>query len=303
MHYPPFTTRQPATFCCTTNPHTRFHRSDVTGGKVSVSCATFVRYMLEQDTAHGDDQPLAIFDYHVLHQDSPAGDTLRSLYSTPDVPALDFRAQVLDRLPPELSPRTRYLLLGPTRAGTGMHRDFPAGTSSWNVVAHGRKRWAMLCPEASAAFAQRDIHGIEGEATTIAKWFVREWPSIRTEAAAAGLATFDFEHAAGEVVCVPPGWWHAVLNLEASVAISHTVLHRTRLAEALAPVSCGGDGDDGSDGMEATIDAAMDAFELSSTLVHTFDQATGDIVATDDVDERSKLAQWISSLRADGLLE
>ena len=81
--------------------------SDAAGGKVSVACATFVRYMREQEGPRGDDQPLAVFDFHTLHLgEGPdatdpvacaAGAALRSLYSTPDVAALDFRGGVLDR--------------------------------------------------------------------------------------------------------------------------------------------------------------------------------------------------------------
>ena len=50
----------------------------------------------------------------------------------------------------------------------------------------------MMAPGAPAGLAQRDTHGPEGESTTVAQWFDREWPSIQAEANAGGWATFDF---------------------------------------------------------------------------------------------------------------
>ena len=127
-----------------------------------------------------------------------------------------------------------------------MHQD-PQGTSGWNVVAHGRKRWAMLSPQASSALAKRN--SLEGGGVGL--WFEAEWPSIRAEAEAGGLRTFDFTQCQGELVYVPAGWWHAVLNLEGSVAISHSELHRSQLAGALKAAAAAG---------RSELEAAVGAF-------------------------------------------
>lgn len=56
----------------------------------------------------------------------------------------------------------------------------------------------------------------------------------------------------GEVLHVPSGWWHLVVNLERSIAITHNFVPRTHLANALAfmrdkPVQVSGFGNDVKD--------------------------------------------------------
>ena len=53
----------------------------------------------------------------------------------------------------------------------------------------------------------------------MAEWFEKEWPSIAHDARTAGHSAYDFVQKPGELVYVPPRWWHAVLNCEGGVAV------------------------------------------------------------------------------------
>lgn len=194
-----------------------------------VSCDAFIDYLSSQEQPgnRADEEPISVFDRNVLYDDL----RFSALYSVPDVPQLQFGNMLLDRLPPYSRPALRYLLLGPPRSGTEMHRD-PDGTIAWNALAHGCKRWVFLAPGTPEELAKRS-NPPEGFEQTIAEWFDQEWPSICEEAAVKGWPTYDFQQQPGEIVYTPLGWWHAVLNLESSVAITHNVLSRSALQKAV----------------------------------------------------------------------
>eukprot|EP00658_Telonema_sp_P-2_P033986 TRINITY_DN24851_c0_g1_i1.p1 TRINITY_DN24851_c0_g1~~TRINITY_DN24851_c0_g1_i1.p1 ORF type:complete len:235 (+),score=33.50 TRINITY_DN24851_c0_g1_i1:603-1307(+) len=122
--------------------------------------------------------------------------------------------------------------------------------STWNMVTQGRKRWALISPLAPEALARRadppvGCHWSWGE------WFAEEWPGILADARQAGWEAYEFEQGVGEMVYVPPGWWHTVLNLEPTVAVNHTVLSLPRLRSAMA-----GGGEVGE------VAGVIDAFDL-----------------------------------------
>ena len=86
---------------------------------------------------------------------------------------------------------------------TRLHRD----AYGWNCVCqlYGRKRW-RLWPKSASILATR----VPYEESTI--WGF-ESPDVKNE-------VLDFCLAPGEMLIIPPGWWHHVRSLDLSVSIN-----------------------------------------------------------------------------------
>ncbi|KAI9597588.1 hypothetical protein BDF19DRAFT_433852 [Syncephalis fuscata] len=89
------------------------------------------------------------------------------------------------------SPPYRWFVMGPARAS--WHVD-PSGTSAWNTLISGRKRWALY-PNHVIPPGVKSIDTLQ----PINQKCIQE---------------------PGQTIFVPGGWWHMVLNLEETVAIT-----------------------------------------------------------------------------------
>mmetsp|Transcript_117687 Transcript_117687/g.375046 ORF Transcript_117687/g.375046 Transcript_117687/m.375046 type:complete len:906 (+) Transcript_117687:72-2789(+) len=117
-------------------------------------------------------------------------------------------------------PPHRWLCLGPQRSGSRPHID-PLATSAWNALLVGRKRWALI----DASVVDRDVPRSEADAglpnggsLSPAEWFSERLPALRAKCPS---AVYEAVQEAGEVMVVPAGIWHAVLNLTDTVAVTH----------------------------------------------------------------------------------
>lgn len=88
----------------------------------------FVTYMRRSKDA----DPLYAFDSKIISRIP----ILRSEYKIPKF----FRKDYFAVLPEEHRPMYRWVVIGPAHSGTGFHVD-PNGTSAWNALLTGRKRY------------------------------------------------------------------------------------------------------------------------------------------------------------------
>lgn len=93
----------------------------------------FLTYMRRSQ----DSDPLYAFDSKFISRIP----ILRSEYKIPKF----FRQDYFAVLPEEHRPMYRWVVIGPAHSGTGFHLD-PNGTSAWNALISGRKRWAFYPP-------------------------------------------------------------------------------------------------------------------------------------------------------------
>ena len=147
--------------------------------------------------------------------------------------------------------------MGPARSGSGLHVD-PLATSAWNALLSGHKRWALFPPGTPRHHVLPKIPGLEREAVS---WFTHmypltqraDWPTAKpidiiqvgepllcnwthppnlavlnvgiiVNSMIICVITTYFNcclQGPGETVYVPGGWWHTVLNLDLTIAVTH----------------------------------------------------------------------------------
>ena len=102
---------------------------------------------------------------------------------------------------------SRWALISSAGSGSSWHID-PWNTSAWNALLHGRKRWALYPPSVAGLPA--------GVASSSPKdFFGTVLPTLPT-----ADRPMQCVLRAGETMFLPSGWWHAVLNLSPTIAIT-----------------------------------------------------------------------------------
>jgi 8-oxo-dGTP pyrophosphatase MutT (NUDIX family) len=110
-------------------------------------------------------------------------------------------------------PPFRWILIGPSRSGTGLHID-PLLTSAWVTLLHGTKRWCMFPPDTPPESIGFTTHGPT-------KLEAVEWFDAYSKRIQSIKGAIEIVQQEGETVFVPAGWYHIVVNLTTTVSITH----------------------------------------------------------------------------------
>ncbi|KXT15927.1 hypothetical protein AC579_1431 [Pseudocercospora musae] len=186
---------------------------------------TYVQYMESSQ----DESPLYLFDrafaekmnLHTSDQPSEKAD-----YWPPTCFGSDLFKLLGDQRPDH-----RWLIVGPDRSGSTFHKD-PNATSAWNAVIKGSKYWIMF-PSSPSIPPPPGVYVSEDQSEVTSPLSIAEWllgfhaEARRTAGCKEGIC---YE---GEVLYVPSGWYHLVLNLEPSIAITQNLVPRSRLGAVL----------------------------------------------------------------------
>ena len=181
------------------------------GNPVRLKLRHYRRYL--QSEAKLDDSPLYIFD-------SAYGERAPEMLQNYQIPP--YFTEDLFRLVGGRRPPHRWVIVGPRYSGSGIHID-PLGTSAWNMLMSGHKRWVLFAPEVSAELV-KPPRGMGREAVT---WFAKMLPRLRQQ----GVPCIDFIQRPGETIFVPSGWWHVILNLDLTIAVTQNFASSANFAE------------------------------------------------------------------------
>lgn len=176
--------------------------------RVYISMRDFWEYCRQQH----DTEPGYIFDGAFWKKDRVPGmlnEFDRTKY---------FREDFFSVLGPN-RPDYRWFLCGPAGSGSPFHTD-PHATSAWNGLLYGRKRWALYPPTMippGVMLYDKDSYA----APKPIRWYIEVYPHLKPEE-----RPIELIQEPGEIIFVPAGWWHMVLNVTDTIAVTQNWIDR-----------------------------------------------------------------------------
>ncbi|KAI0461635.1 hypothetical protein LJB42_004706 [Komagataella kurtzmanii] len=173
-----------------------------------------------------DESPLYLFDCN-----SDAMKELVNELTVPDCFKKDLFT-VFDENDILCRPDHTWLIMGPKNSGSTFHKD-PNFTSAWNTAISGRKLWIMLPPYIKPPGIGTDK--TESEVTApvgIAEWTLSGFMQDALNLTKSDQCLVGITYP-GECMHVPAGWWHSVINLDNSIAMTGNFIPEPKLPHVL----------------------------------------------------------------------
>lgn len=214
----------------------RWWRCMIQGAEAPPSTVRFeMSSFLSYCQTHDDLDPIYLFEHELpeatvrsmIGEDDLgcSTDLLEELQATTSAAGVVWGAQGL----PSILAEREWVVAGPAGSGSRWHTD-PCGTAASNVCLAGSKLWCFYRPRPEPGPNADIPPGTElfGEVDTatplvhntppVLRWF-RDWVHLLREPAQAVVGQLEWVvQRPGDVILVPAGVWHTVLNLEDSVA-------------------------------------------------------------------------------------
>lgn len=186
---------------------------------VDWTLSTYLDYMRNND----DESPVYLFDKG-FHEKMNLLPGKSHSFEVPECFGEDLFTVLADHRPDH-----RWLIIGPPRSGSTYHKD-PNQTSAWNAVIRGSKYWIMFPSHIipPGVFISEDQSEVTSP-LSIAEWLLGFHAEARNTA-----GCMEGVCKSGELLHVPAGYWHLVVNLEESIAITQNFVPRAHLSGVLS---------------------------------------------------------------------
>ena len=183
---------------------------------------TYIEYMKN----NSDESPLYLFDRSFVEKMNITPGRDGGAYWPPDCFGEDFFTLLGSQRPDH-----RWLIIGPERSGSTFHKD-PNATSAWNAVVRGSKYWIMF-PSLANTPPPPGVFVSEDQSEVTSPLSIAEWLLTFHEEARNTPGCLEGVCGEGEVLHVPSGWWHLVVNLETAIAITQNFVPKSHITAAI----------------------------------------------------------------------
>lgn len=147
-------------------------------------------------------------------------------YSIPDHFSEDLFKYTGDERPP-----WRWILFGPAGSGAPFHID-PRGTSAWNTVIYGKKRWALYPPNIQPPGVGPHDDDYYNAPSSL-RWLLEVYTKIKKH----HIKPLECVQRPGETLFIPSGWWHQVYNTEDTMAVTHNFASTANFTKVCAELT------------------------------------------------------------------
>ncbi|KAI8871823.1 Clavaminate synthase-like protein [Ramicandelaber brevisporus] len=202
------------------------HHGDTARFRAEALSMTLREYASYHDRVFADEAPLYLFDKHF-------GETCPGLSDDFTVPSY-FGCEDLFGVLKDSEhgrPDYRWVIVGPDRSASTWHKD-PNATSAWNAIVSqtGAKKWMFWPPD----MVPPGVYTDKDESEVTSPISVPSWFNSFYKEAHKLIRPMEAVCNPGEVIFVPSGWWHCVLNLGANIAITQNYVSRRNLTSVAA---------------------------------------------------------------------
>ncbi|BDA43423.1 probable bifunctional arginine demethylase and lysyl-hydroxylase JM at N-terminal half [Coccomyxa sp. Obi] len=261
-------------------------------GRVSMTMRNYLEFSEQQC----DEDPLYLFDADF---GSKYPEMLLD-YKVPNIFPENLFGVLGDRQPP-----FRWFVMGPARSGASWHID-PFGTSAWNALVSGVKRWALYSPGQKPPGVNvwvDENNDVQWDSPSSLTWFLEVYPTLEPEE-----RPLEVVQHPGEVIFVPGNWWHLVLNLEPSVAVTQNFAPEEDCDRVVRSLALGSAAGTNADAEERPVFAIRQGFmrdrilgpflhQLAAKQLQDVIIAGGDSMAIRLADSYAARETWLDILR------